>query len=88
MLMSIKATRSCELDYMETVSAMLFKSEKWALGARVAAYLVGAFPKNLRAGGDASILELAKKGNAEVFTTSMYITAQSMRFATAVRMGS
>lgn len=53
----------------------------------MAAYLVGTFPQKVRADGDASILEMAEKGNAELFTTSVYIIAQSMRFATTVRRG-
>lgn len=79
--------------YMETVSGMLFTSEEWARedagtrAAHMAAYLVGAFPQKVRADGDASILEMAENGNAEVFTTSVYIIAQSMRFATTVRGG-
>lgn len=88
-----RAAASALWAYMETVSGMLFKDKKWAhraadtRAAHMAAYLVGAFPQKMRANGDASILELAKKGDAEVFTTSVYIIAQSMRFATTVRRG-
>lgn len=88
-----RAGTSALWAYMETMSGMLFTSEEWAredAGARaahMAAYLVGAFPQKVRADGDASILELAEKGNAELFTTSVYVGGQSMRFATTMRRG-
>lgn len=88
-----RAALSALWAYMETMSGMLFKDKKWARRAadtrtaHMAAYLVGAFPQKVRANGDASIVELAKKGNAEAFTTSVYIIAQSTRFATTVRRG-
>lgn len=79
--------------YMETLSGMLFESNDWACedaetrAAHMAAYLVAAFPQQVMADGDASILELARNGNAGLFTTSVYIIAQSMRFAMTVRRG-
>lgn len=88
-----RAGASALWAYMETVSGMLFTSEEWARedagtrAAHMAAYLVGAFPQKVRTDGDASILEMAENGNAELFTTSVYIIAQSMRFATTVRRG-
>lgn len=79
--------------YMETLSGMLFMDKKWARmdadtrAAHMAAYLVDAFPHEVTADGDTSIPDLARRGNAAAFTTSVFIIAQSMRFATTVRRG-
>lgn len=79
--------------YMETMSGMLFKSKRVARkdadtrAACMAAYLTRAFPERIIWDGDATISELAKKGDALGFTKSVYAFTQGMCFATTVRRG-
>lgn len=88
-----RASASALWAYMETVSGMLFHGDREARkgrstrAAHMAAYLAGAFPERMRADDDATIPKLAKKGNAENFTNSVYIIAQSMCFTMTVRRG-
>lgn len=88
-----RANASALWAYMETVSGMLFRDYSLAhecadtRAAHMAAYLAGAFPQGMRANDDATISELAKKGDANLFTTSVYNIAYGMCFTTTVRRG-
>lgn len=88
-----RANASALWAYMETVSGMLFMSRREAhkdadtRAAHMAAYLAGAFPESMRADDDATISELAKKGDAEWFTESVYTFAHRMCFTTTERRG-
>lgn len=88
-----RANTSALWAYMDTVSGMLIRSEREARknanarAAHMAAYLAGAFPQRMRVDDDATISELAKKGNAEFFTRSVCAIAYRMCFTTTVRRG-
>lgn len=89
-----RANASALWAYMETVSVMLFRRSQRKVRedadtrpAHMAAYLAGAFPRRMRADDDATIPELAKKGNAEIFTNSVYVIAYGMCFTTTVTRG-
>ncbi|KAL2279732.1 hypothetical protein FJTKL_13124 [Diaporthe vaccinii] len=88
-----RANASALWAYMETVSGMLFgrknrvRKDRDTRAAHMAAYLAGAFRHRVRADDDATIFELAKKGDAEFFTASVYRIARSKCFSTTMRRG-